>query len=249
MLRMRLLSILSTAALAGAAMTLAGTAASAVPAHAAGLNINMITVNTTSDDATIGDGLCSLRKAINAVDDPGAIDPDCTSAAFGANEIVIPAGEYTLSQGQLQIAPTVTALTITGAGESSAIIDAGGLSRILDVSSGASVSISDLTVSRRRSRFRRPARRSERRRDSQRRIAEPVRCSRHRQHGRGRATGRGRRLRRRDRQHRNADPRRRHDLERRGGRTLCRAAVPAGARGWDRERRRNRHRDRQQHLG
>lgn len=39
-----------------------------------------ITVTTTADDTTQGDHACSLRKAIQAVDAPGAASGDCAAA-------------------------------------------------------------------------------------------------------------------------------------------------------------------------
>ncbi|MGZ4183410.1 MAG: CSLREA domain-containing protein [Solirubrobacteraceae bacterium] len=56
-----------------------------------------LTVNTFSDNSPPGDGRCSLREAIAAVDSPGTAGHDCKPAAFGANTIVIPAGTTTLA--------------------------------------------------------------------------------------------------------------------------------------------------------
>jgi CSLREA domain-containing protein len=66
-------------------ITLALGALGAAPAFAD------ITVTTTSDSATPGDGQCSLREAI-------ALSADCPGAAgSGATTIDVPAGTYTLS--------------------------------------------------------------------------------------------------------------------------------------------------------
>lgn len=49
--------------------------------------------------------------------------------------------------GQLTIAPTVTTLTITGAGEGRTVIDADGLDdRVMQIAAGPTVTISDLTI-------------------------------------------------------------------------------------------------------
>src|SRR6476661_9523872 len=83
-----------------------------------------LTVTTFDDNSGTGDGRCSLREAIAAVDSPGTAGTDCKPAAFGANTIVIPAGTTNLSSyfdpitqkgGEFVIAPTVTRLTIVGA--------------------------------------------------------------------------------------------------------------------------------------
>jgi CSLREA domain-containing protein len=116
-----------------------------------------LTVTTFDDNSGSGDGLCSLREAIAAVDSPGTPGGDCQPAAFGANTIVIRAGTTVLTphfdttspvMSDLVISPTVTSLTIVGAGASKTTI-AGGpdlFTRLLRISSGASVTIKDLTV-------------------------------------------------------------------------------------------------------
>src|SRR6059058_5681334 len=98
-------------------------------AIAAGVNpaaAATLTVNTTADNSPPGDGRCSLREAIAAVDSPGTAGRDCKPAAFGANTILIRAGTTTVSSyfdpitqrgGEFVIAGTVTRLTIVGAGE------------------------------------------------------------------------------------------------------------------------------------
>ncbi len=57
-----------------------------------------ITVTTTADDPTPGDHQCSLRKAIEAVDAPGAASGDCAPAAFGPNTIVLGPNTYYADQ-------------------------------------------------------------------------------------------------------------------------------------------------------
>ncbi len=123
-----------------------------------------LTVTTFDDLSGPGDGRCSLREAIAAVDSPGTAGSDCTSAAFGANTIVIPAGTYpvashfdpaTQEMGELVIAPTVTSLTIVGAGEGNTTIGSRPdlTDRLLRVSPGATVTIKDLTLTGGREQF------------------------------------------------------------------------------------------------
>ncbi len=123
-----------------------------------------LVVNTTQDEMTPGDGLCSLREAIAAVDAP-ATASDCGVADVGApNTIVLGAQTYTLtirpsgvdddSTGDLDITGNAAGLTIAGAG-SGTVIDASGMvkapfttgDRVLSVAAGANVTISDLTLS------------------------------------------------------------------------------------------------------
>jgi len=106
-------------------------------------------VDSTDDtvDATPGDGVCddgagscSLRAAIMEA-----------NALVGADIIDAPAGTYTLTipgerenaalTGDLDITDE---LTITGAGESSTIIDGGGIDRVLEVI--AAGNITDITI-------------------------------------------------------------------------------------------------------
>lgn len=128
-----------------AAMTAAAFAAPAADAAT-------LTVNSTFDETNAGDGSCSLREAILAVDSPGSANGDCSPAAFGANTIVLKADRYFLGSASaphtpLQIASTVTSLTIVGAGASQTTIDAIGLGdRAFAVASGANVTIRNLTV-------------------------------------------------------------------------------------------------------
>lgn len=120
----------------------------AAPAGAATL-----TVSTTFDTNNPGDGVCSLREAIQAVDSPGSASGDCAAAAFGANTIVLGANSYQLGAGfpnsgtELEISPTVKDLTIVGAGEHSTTVNATGLhDRGFHVDAGASVTFKDLTI-------------------------------------------------------------------------------------------------------
>lgn len=109
-----------------------------------------LTVNTTRDEITSGDGLCSLREAIQAVNSPGS-PSDCAPASVGANTIVLGAQSYLLGppapQAELSIAGSVRGLTIEGAGEARTTVDASALNnRILEVAPGGVVTIQDLTL-------------------------------------------------------------------------------------------------------
>src|ERR1700722_13879233 len=116
-----------------------------------------LTVNTTTDDAPPGDGLCSLRKAIEAVNTPGSIG-DCAMADDLSNTIVLGSGQYELtikptgaddqSTGDLDVNATAAPLTIEGAGVGTTTIDGSALQdRILHVLAGTEVTIENLTMS------------------------------------------------------------------------------------------------------
>ncbi len=120
------------------------------PAQASGT----FTVNSTLDepDANPGDGVCAstpsgvctLRAAIME-----------TNAQSGASTISLPAGTYALTlegadednaaMGDLDLKQAVT---ITGAGASSTIIDAVYLDRIFEVMSGVNATITAVTITR-----------------------------------------------------------------------------------------------------
>jgi CSLREA domain-containing protein len=116
-----------------------------------------LTVNSTADELTPGDGRCSLREAVGEVNAPSVPSADCGSAAAVGNTIVLPGGRYVLSikgadedagaSGDLDIAATVVNLTVTGAGAGTTTIDASGLGdRVLTVLNGASVAIQGLEI-------------------------------------------------------------------------------------------------------
>jgi hypothetical protein len=105
---------------AAALLCALATAVSASAATAA------ITVSNTNDSGT-----GSLRQAI--------------ADAAPAESIVVPAGIYTLTTGELQIAHS---LTITGSGAAITIIDAGHQSRVFDTSgAGSDITIAGVTIS------------------------------------------------------------------------------------------------------
>jgi CSLREA domain-containing protein len=102
-----------------------------------------ITVNTTDDELN-SDGNCSLREAIQAANTDTAVD--ACSAGSGADTINVPVGTYNLTLGQLVIQDSVT---ISGAGAAATVIDAGGASRVVNVSTGGApgtVAFSGITL-------------------------------------------------------------------------------------------------------
>jgi CSLREA domain-containing protein len=118
-----------------------------------------LTVTTTSDTLTPGDGQCTLREAIVAVNAPGSAS-DCGKADASSNTIVLPASgaPYLLSTpanltddqttGDLDVNPTAPPLTIAGAGPAATDISAAlAADRVMHVLPGAIVTLKDLTVS------------------------------------------------------------------------------------------------------
>ena len=109
----------------------------AAPAYGA------ISVTTTKDETTTGDGTCSLREAIAAA---GAqASTDCPRGpSSGATVITLPRGIYKLSLGsELEI---VGSVSIQGAGAALTAIDAGGHGRVLSAAAGITVAISGVTI-------------------------------------------------------------------------------------------------------
>ncbi|HEV7731869.1 MAG TPA: choice-of-anchor Q domain-containing protein [Candidatus Binatia bacterium] len=101
------------------------------------------TVDSTADlpDAAPGDGLCAtaggactLRAAFQEA-----------GAGFVPDEIVLPAGAYALTNGALRV---LDGLTVLGAGAATTVIDAGGASRVINLSttSAAPVVLSGVTI-------------------------------------------------------------------------------------------------------
>ena len=102
-----------------------------------------IKVGSSPQDVT-GPGYCTLRDAIQEVDSPAISEGTCAAAAFGANTIVLPQATLDVN-GELTVAATVNDLTITGAGASQTELYGGGQGRLLDVVSGATVTITGVT--------------------------------------------------------------------------------------------------------
>jgi CSLREA domain-containing protein len=138
----RPLDLLLTIALAAALVL----GLNATPAAAA----TTITVNTAQDELN-SDGDCALREAIRAANSNSAVD--ACPAGSGTDTITLPAGVYTLTRtgadedaaatGDLDITQS---LTINGAGAASTIIDGGAIDRVLDIFTGATVSLNNLTA-------------------------------------------------------------------------------------------------------
>lgn len=126
---------------------MAGLVLSAIPTHR--IFATAIDVTTTNDELNM-DGDCSLREAIVAANTDAAVD--ACPAGSGADNINLPAGNYTLSlvgedddasAGDLDITQD---LTLTGAGLFQTTIDANGIDRVIQILSNASVQISRVTV-------------------------------------------------------------------------------------------------------
>ena len=136
------------------ALAIAGVSAGTSLATAVRADAATLKVTTTTDELATGDGSCSLREAIFAVDFPGSVT-DCGVADKKSNTIVLGAKQYGLSigpfsgdddtTGDLNVTGQTT-LTISGSGESATIIDANGLDRVLSVGSSATVTLRRLTV-------------------------------------------------------------------------------------------------------
>jgi CSLREA domain-containing protein len=97
-----------------------------------------MTVNTTADDATPGNGSCSLREAIVA-GSAGSNSADCGAAGSAPITISVPEGTYELSAGQLAVGAGAN-IAVVGANRNApalTTIDASGDSRVLEVTSGA----------------------------------------------------------------------------------------------------------------
>ncbi len=106
-----------------------------------------MTVNTTADDATPGNGSCSLREAIVAAS-AGSSSADCGPAGAVPITVSVPEGTYELSAGQLAVGAGAN-IAVVGANPNApamTTIDAAGHSRVLEVASGAQVKLSALTI-------------------------------------------------------------------------------------------------------
>src|SRR5437764_5652934 len=103
-----------------------------------------ITVNTTTDE-TGQSGHCSLRDAITAANSDTK-QGGCLKGS-GTDKVVVPAGHYVLSQGELSI---TSSMKLTGAGASTTKIDANKASRSFEIGTGGgpalTVAISGLTL-------------------------------------------------------------------------------------------------------
>jgi CSLREA domain-containing protein len=114
-----------------------------------------ITVTTTTDTVA-NDGACALREALTAAATDtasGAASGEC-AAGVGADTVALASGSYVLSRagvgddanvtGDLDV--TAGTVTITGVGPTATTIDAGGIDRVLDVLTGATVTLQNLKI-------------------------------------------------------------------------------------------------------
>jgi CSLREA domain-containing protein len=104
------------------------------------------TVNTLTDDSTSGDTLCSLRKAINNANSPGVdtTGGDCATANATDTITFSVSGTIALT-GTLPAIANGDNLTIDGTGED-ITVDNGGSYEVLEVSSGATLTLNNLTI-------------------------------------------------------------------------------------------------------
>jgi CSLREA domain-containing protein len=129
------------------AILLLGLALVLTPASAAPSAI--IVVNTTDDEYNTDPAECSLREAIQAANTNAAFG-GC-SAGSGADTITLPAGTYLLTipgagTGNASGDLDLTGITIDGAGASTTIIDGNQLDRVIEVLSGYTATLNDVTI-------------------------------------------------------------------------------------------------------
>ena len=105
---------------------------------------NPITVNTLIDSSTSGDGVCSLREAINNANSPGVdtTDTDCT-VGNGVDDIEFSTGAGTIYLGS-RLPPIANNLTIN-TNDVAIIIDGGSSIEAFLVLSGATLNLDYLT--------------------------------------------------------------------------------------------------------
>jgi CSLREA domain-containing protein len=115
------------------------------PVAAQAASFTVTTTNDSNDAGGCTASLCSLRDAVIAANTAG-----------GTNTITLPSGHYTLSiapsnptndatTGDLNVVSGDT-LTINGAGAGATTIDGGGIDRVFNVASGASLAVARATV-------------------------------------------------------------------------------------------------------
>ena len=107
-----------------------------------------ITVNTLNDSSTSGDGLCSLREAINNANSPGTdtTGGDCLVGTATETISFSVSGTITLSSALPTIANSSPgSLTIDGSGQT-ITVDGANSFQVLQVHSGATLSLNSLTI-------------------------------------------------------------------------------------------------------
>lgn len=106
-----------------------------------------MTVDTTADDATQGNGSCSLREAIVAAA-AGSNSADCGPAGSAPITVAVPEGTYELTQGQLTIGAGAN-VVVQGANPNApafTTIDAHSKSRVFEVAAGAQLALKALRI-------------------------------------------------------------------------------------------------------
>ncbi len=116
-------------------------------AHAA----QTITVNSTADtaDTSLADGTCNAQCTLRS-----AIQTANSAQSPGADTIILPANTYTRTVSGADTTPDASIgdldvtgdLTITGAGQSTTIIDGNDMERVFDIAPGATATISGVTI-------------------------------------------------------------------------------------------------------
>jgi CSLREA domain-containing protein len=115
-----------------------------IPPAPKAIVVTDITVNTTGDSSTPGDGSCSLREAINNANTPGTdtTGGDC-SLGTGTDTIDFNVnGTITLLSSLPEIQNT---LTIVGSGRT-ITVSGGDTYQVLSVNAGATLTVNDLTI-------------------------------------------------------------------------------------------------------
>jgi CSLREA domain-containing protein len=101
-------------------------------------------VNTTSDESSPGDGLCSLREAINNANSPG-VDTTAGDCTLGSgNDIINFSVSGTIVLGR-PLPVIQNSVTIDGSGRTIAIDGANSFTALI-VNSGATLNLDDLTI-------------------------------------------------------------------------------------------------------
>lgn len=106
------------------------------------VSADTFTVNDTRDAADIlpGDGICQTNIPAQCTIRAATQE---TNALAGADNVIIPAGVFVLSIGQLSISDD---LTLAGAGADSTILDGGGTSRVLIIENPPAIRRITVTV-------------------------------------------------------------------------------------------------------
>jgi len=132
--------MLCLAAVALGIFALAATAASG----------SIITVNTTLDETTSGDGLCSLREAITNANDNGQTYSDCVAGSGDDTITFSVSGTITLGSTLPAIPSGAGTLTIDGSGQTNTI-SGNNLVGVFFVNPGAILTLQNITIANGRS--------------------------------------------------------------------------------------------------